>query len=83
LSPDDKILLWQYREYCRHHLKPRALVKVLSCVNWKDIECVKETYRLLNCWRELEPVDALEVRRESESRLRGQIALTTIIFMWA
>eukprot|EP01094_Clydonella_sp_ATCC50884_P017221 TRINITY_DN2958_c0_g2_i1.p1 TRINITY_DN2958_c0_g2~~TRINITY_DN2958_c0_g2_i1.p1 ORF type:complete len:1042 (-),score=355.45 TRINITY_DN2958_c0_g2_i1:555-3641(-) len=61
LSMEDKHLLWRYREYCRLRCAPRALTKVLGCVNWKDLRCVQETYRLLDMWQPLDPVDALEL----------------------
>eukprot|EP01103_Thecamoeba_quadrilineata_P018313 TRINITY_DN690_c0_g2_i1.p1 TRINITY_DN690_c0_g2~~TRINITY_DN690_c0_g2_i1.p1 ORF type:complete len:1106 (+),score=228.82 TRINITY_DN690_c0_g2_i1:177-3320(+) len=59
LSNEDKGLLWEYREFCRR--EPRSLVKILQCVDWCSVATVQETYRLLNTWEELNPVDALEL----------------------
>ena len=61
LNSSDKILIWNFREYLRLFEKPKSLVKILLCVEWKSIKQVYEIYRLLNLWNKIDPVDALQL----------------------
>lgn len=59
LSEDDKILLWKYREVLVDC--PKALPWVLRAVNWMQPFDVYEMHTLLHRWRELSPLDALQL----------------------
>lgn len=59
LTAEEKKLLWDYRESLIDD--PRALPKFLLSVNWTEPSQIAETYRLLESWSPLTPVQALQV----------------------
>lgn len=61
LTEQDKTMLWKYKEWLRENSKPRALVKILLCVQWSNPNDVREIYRLLSIWSPISPVDALQL----------------------
>ena len=61
LTKEDKLLLWKYKEWIRMNSSPRALVKIIQCVQWENIQKVREIYRLLEIWVKIAPEDALQL----------------------
>jgi Phosphatidylinositol 3- and 4-kinase/Phosphoinositide 3-kinase family, accessory domain (PIK domain)/Phosphoinositide 3-kinase C2 len=63
ISPEHRQLLWHHREWCCRDpsVDAKALVKLLQCVQWRDVRAVRESYRLMEQWADLLPVDALEL----------------------
>jgi hypothetical protein len=60
MSEKDKLLIWNYRDYCKNI--PKALPKVLRSVNWTDYSNVNEMYKYLKMWKPFEdPQLALEL----------------------
>ena len=61
LKLSEKELLWNNREWIRSNCIPKSLIKILLCVKWQCINQVREIYRLLLCWKEIHPDDALQL----------------------
>ena len=59
LSTEEKQLLWKYRMYCSTVKK--SLPKLLKSVPWDSRVCIQEMHRLLDEWKPLAPLDALEM----------------------
>lgn len=59
LSEHEKAQLWDYRLYLT--LIPAALPKLLLAVPSWSANCLGHIYELVECWKSLEPVDAMQL----------------------
>ncbi|KAF2075085.1 hypothetical protein CYY_003605 [Polysphondylium violaceum] len=59
LKPQEKELVWKYRNYLKNI--PKSIPKVILSVPWDNPASVTELYHLLEIWPSLDPVDCLEL----------------------
>eukprot|EP01118_Nematostelium_gracile_P005680 TRINITY_DN1805_c0_g1_i3.p1 TRINITY_DN1805_c0_g1~~TRINITY_DN1805_c0_g1_i3.p1 ORF type:complete len:787 (-),score=181.35 TRINITY_DN1805_c0_g1_i3:43-2256(-) len=59
LTPHDKIVMWQEREYCKK--KGRSLPKFLQSVPYNDRSAVQTMHSLLKEWAPIRDIDSLQL----------------------
>jgi Phosphoinositide 3-kinase family, accessory domain (PIK domain) len=59
LTEKEKEFLWKFRYFLKNN--PKALTKILRCVDWSDEQQVAIGSDMLSSWQEIDIVDALEL----------------------
>ena len=59
LAPEQRMLLWRFRWSLVG--EPRALTKVLRCVDWADVRDARAAAELIARWAPISIADALEL----------------------
>lgn len=59
LAPEQRMLLWRFRWSLVG--EPRALTKVLRCVDWADVRDARAAGELIARWAPISIADALEL----------------------
>ena len=59
LAPEQRMLLWRFRWSLVG--EPRALTKVLRCVDWADVRDARAASELIARWAPISIADALEL----------------------